>query len=266
MLELNVGGRVLATTRAVLLQEEGLLAGMFSGRWDESLAVDAQGRPFLDFDPDCFEVVLHQLRLRHLTGKAIDWSRAKPPQDKEEYFSAFVLFLGLALEPSQGSQVAHAFGTCSEGVIGVGEATIACDSDGVKWAIGDRIMEAGVFTWGFRVNNLHPVNWVNLGVIAVQSPPNENSHRHATSSGWAGHRQVHKSGTQTFGDGGWHGFKDADEVRMRLNVGEGILQMKVSRLGDQVFTIAGLGRHPWRIHANLLQGGSRVEVFATSDF
>merc|ERR1719237_2060494 len=69
IIELNVGGRLLSTTRGVLTQEECLLAGMFSGRWDKSFPMDKDGRPFFDFDPDCFEVVLRELRLRQLTGK-----------------------------------------------------------------------------------------------------------------------------------------------------------------------------------------------------
>jgi hypothetical protein len=48
VLELNVGGEILVTTRSTLCQfPHSLLGRMFSGDWDEQLSLDAHGRVFL---------------------------------------------------------------------------------------------------------------------------------------------------------------------------------------------------------------------------
>ncbi len=43
---------------------------MFSGRWDQPLDHDSQGRIFLDFEPYCFQQILTSLRCRQLTAGA----------------------------------------------------------------------------------------------------------------------------------------------------------------------------------------------------
>jgi len=228
VIELSVGGRHLSTTRGVLLQEE---------------------------------VILHRLRLRRLTGNPTDWSRVKGPPGKDEYFAAFVSFLGLtqALYPKR--PLIPRFGACAPGLSGNGGPTVTQTSNSTqRWAIGDAIMESGDFTWGFKLHNLPPSGWVCLGVIGVQSPPGSASDNHETSNGWGCDGRVWKHGVHSHRDGGWGGLQDNDEVKMRLKADEGILQMKVARLGDRIFEISGLGRHPWRVHANLYNSGSSVEL------
>lgn len=52
IVNLNVGGEKMSTTRATLTCVEGsLLATMFSGRWDGKLIKDPNGCVFLDYDP-----------------------------------------------------------------------------------------------------------------------------------------------------------------------------------------------------------------------
>jgi len=52
ILNLNVGGEKISTSRATLTLAEGsLLATMFSGKWEDKLMKDANGCIFLDYDP-----------------------------------------------------------------------------------------------------------------------------------------------------------------------------------------------------------------------
>jgi len=52
IVNLNVGGEKISTSRNTLLQPEGsLLATMFSGKIDNNLAKDSDGNIFLDYDP-----------------------------------------------------------------------------------------------------------------------------------------------------------------------------------------------------------------------
>jgi hypothetical protein len=52
IVNLNVGGEKMSTSRATLTLVEGsLLATMFSGKWDDKLMKDTNGCIFLDYDP-----------------------------------------------------------------------------------------------------------------------------------------------------------------------------------------------------------------------
>eukprot|EP01126_Amoeba_proteus_P042509 TRINITY_DN4621_c0_g1_i2.p2 TRINITY_DN4621_c0_g1~~TRINITY_DN4621_c0_g1_i2.p2 ORF type:complete len:189 (+),score=65.07 TRINITY_DN4621_c0_g1_i2:71-568(+) len=63
IIELNVGGTVVETTRTTLTSvSDSMLAAMFSGRHE--LKKDNQGRYFLDRDPEVFKYVLSFLRTK----------------------------------------------------------------------------------------------------------------------------------------------------------------------------------------------------------
>ena len=94
VIELNVGGRQFITTRQTLTTGGGLLAGMFSGSFG-GLPRDANGRIFLDFDPDCFEVLFNHLRLLQLTGLPSACGALAAPARKEAMFAALLQYLGL---------------------------------------------------------------------------------------------------------------------------------------------------------------------------
>ena len=62
VLRLNIGGTTIDVLRRTLTSLEGsLLASQFSGRWDESLAKDAEGAFFLDHPIDLFLILLNYL-------------------------------------------------------------------------------------------------------------------------------------------------------------------------------------------------------------
>lgn len=98
ILELNVGGTPMSTTRATLRTagEGSMLAAMFSGNWDRGHKRDAEGRIFLDFDPYCFGRLLSFLRM-----KAIEQPSALIPfpevNDRRAEFTALGLYLAAPL-------------------------------------------------------------------------------------------------------------------------------------------------------------------------
>lgn len=274
ILMLSVGGRLCCTTRAVLTQEEGALASMFSGRWEGKFVTHSnRSCMFLDFDADCFELILYHLRLQLLTGKPIDWGRVEGPSGKEEYFAALLSYFCLVRTSEDGPQVreaSHRFGMCSPDVTGAGEtiATNVSDhpSEGHGWAIGDVVMQGGEFAWGFRILQLPTFGTVVLGILGIpsplESPPDGASFLHETCSGWHSGGLVWKNGQGTHGTGGWTGFQTGDEVRMYFKADEGVLQMRVARHGNQTFEITGLNRLPWRAHAYLHHSGSSIELIS----
>jgi hypothetical protein len=63
VLSLNVGGTYISTLRRTLTQVEGsMLSSKFSGRWDDSIEKDAEGRFFLDQDMELFRPLVNYLR------------------------------------------------------------------------------------------------------------------------------------------------------------------------------------------------------------
>src|SRR5690554_1332976 len=99
IITLNVGGTIFSTTREALCQvKDSLLASMFSGRWEESLTRDEEGKVFFDFDPELFRFVLSYLRTKKLLQKEIPFPLV--PQEKLLEMNAMRDFLGLtAVEP-----------------------------------------------------------------------------------------------------------------------------------------------------------------------
>ena len=97
VIELNVGGEIMATTRSTLCQVEGsLLASMFSGRWEDKLSKDKQGNYFLDFDPAFFKPILSYLRAKKIeTPERKTKVPASPISQDDDKFWNLVCYLGL---------------------------------------------------------------------------------------------------------------------------------------------------------------------------
>jgi len=96
VVDLNAGGHLHSVSRGTLCLAEGsLLAALFSGRWEDSLQRDQQGRPFLDVDPHAFEKILGFLRLKRIESP----EQAAPPPDieagKQEAFNMILRYYGL---------------------------------------------------------------------------------------------------------------------------------------------------------------------------
>lgn len=96
IVELNIGGKPMSTTRAVLCSAEGsLLAGMFSGNFESGHKRDKEGRIFLDFDPDLFSKVLSHLRLRRIAGPDCPAPLPHIPEELQPEYEMLVKYLGL---------------------------------------------------------------------------------------------------------------------------------------------------------------------------
>jgi len=228
-------------------------------------------------DAECFAEVLHHLRLAQLTGQSeIQWGKVSPPERREVYFRLMLDFLGLAKLPAFTPTFAFVHPGISKNE---GDSCVVSCSEGHRWAIGETVMEAGTYMWGFKIHSLKSNYWIFLGVIASSRPADE-SFSDPTSWGWAcstkgccfmrGQSGVRQS--PAAGCGGWTGFEEGDDVTMQLNADSGVLRMKVARLQHTVFHFTGLAvtglmhAPPWRIHVNLYNVGDRVELISAGQF
>ena len=99
IINLNVGGKKMTTKRSTLCQVEGsLLASMFSGRWEDSLTRDEDGRIFFDFNPQYFVYILDYLRARTIATAENPAPLPKVAEDQVKHFSNLVEYLGLGDE------------------------------------------------------------------------------------------------------------------------------------------------------------------------
>jgi len=82
--------------RSTLCQVEGsFLASMFSGRWEESLDRDHDGRVYLELDPPLFKIIISELRSMLLNPDHRFDKRELPSESSEERFRDMIYYLGL---------------------------------------------------------------------------------------------------------------------------------------------------------------------------
>mmetsp|Transcript_21133 Transcript_21133/g.22548 ORF Transcript_21133/g.22548 Transcript_21133/m.22548 type:complete len:141 (+) Transcript_21133:51-473(+) len=74
IIEINAGGKIISVLRSTLclVAHDTMFSYMFSGRWEESLTRDSNGRIYLEHDPELIELIVNFLRtkkskIRHQT-------------------------------------------------------------------------------------------------------------------------------------------------------------------------------------------------------
>lgn len=96
VVELNVGGKVICTTREVLCSAKGsLLSGLFSGSFENGHKRDKEGRVFLDVDPPIFKKLLSHLRLRQLASPDCPAPLPHVPDEMRPEYDMVIKYFGL---------------------------------------------------------------------------------------------------------------------------------------------------------------------------
>ena len=99
VVSLNIGGKIMAASRSTLCQVEGsLLASMFSGRWEDRLKKDKHDNVFLDFNPECFKLILNYLRAKKIETPRSKAKTPNPPEGETSNYWNLVDYLGLREE------------------------------------------------------------------------------------------------------------------------------------------------------------------------
>ena len=101
IIDLNVGGKRMTTTRATLCQiKESRLANLFADSF-ESLQRDKDGLIFLDYNPKQFALILDYLRAKEFSTPGNPASLPKISSDEKKTFKMLVQHLGLGDDSSQ---------------------------------------------------------------------------------------------------------------------------------------------------------------------
>ncbi len=134
------------------------LAARFSGRWEQCLDRDAQGRVFLDFDPYCFQIVLTYLRARWMDNTLGRITPSPSMTGEKEYkYQGLIKYLGL--EDYMGYSQAR-FATHHSHILLSQDALIASikpgyDTEGRRDVLGKLPMLAGeTYHYKLRIREL----------------------------------------------------------------------------------------------------------------
>ena len=100
MIQLNVGGTMMAAKRSTLCQiKDSFLASKFGGNWEQSKQTrDKDGFLFLDFNPAHFSIVLNFLREKAFSTSEVLFPLSKVGPKEIESFVKLVDYLGLSDE------------------------------------------------------------------------------------------------------------------------------------------------------------------------
>eukprot|EP00984_Skeletonema_dohrnii_P034577 scaffold33595_cov95-Skeletonema_dohrnii-CCMP3373.AAC.2 len=96
LIEINVGGKIIAAKRGTLCQWEGTrLEALFSGRWDKKLVRDINGRIFLDLNGDCFQMIVDYMNELTISSEEDPPEYPTVNEELEEQFQHQLQLLGL---------------------------------------------------------------------------------------------------------------------------------------------------------------------------
>jgi len=238
IVSLNIGGEVMATKRSTLRLAEGsLLEAMFSGRWEQSLDRDSDGRFFLDISPAVFRVLLSFLRVAR---DAPPGKRPRPPivpTELAQEFNSMIDYLQLrkfiygdlavaeeSLKLEAKSALSHVsedhvvrHQTPSQHALVVGRNPLLPEG------------REAVF-WKVIVESFNP-GWLFLGVIGNPAAQPQ-SYADPTAFGWASTQQVYLCGSNLQGNQSWSGWKGGDVALFKLCRATRTLKMKERSAGS----------------------------------
>jgi BTB/POZ domain len=223
---INVGGEVIlqATRDTLCLAAPGSrFAALFSGRWEDHCVKDAQGRIFLDHDPELVRMIVNYMRITRVKDPSALLDPSTAPETKcqewfclldhfglTEFFSKHFSPLDVSnltvIEKPHGSNVsAHRVGHALQ---------LSYDGPSKEHhfvGCTPRLVPGTQSSWKVTINKLPSGGWVYLGVIGNANAAHT-SHTDPTGFGWTSSTQkiVYAAGNGKPGAGGWTGFMEGE--------------------------------------------------------
>jgi hypothetical protein len=269
---INVGGEVIMqTTRdTICLAAPGSrFAALFSGRWEDHVVKDAQGRIFLDHDPELIRLIVNYLRIKRID----DPSKPKvnpptAPEAKRQEWFCLLEHYGLTpffTKPCSSLDVAKIM------------VVQPCDSLVSTERAGDSLqltyensssvhyfvvctpclVPGTKSTWKITINKLQCPGCLFLGLIGKTSDLSNISISDPTSFGWAYSNQVFVGGANHGAIGGWTGFTEGECLHFCL---EGAKLTMFSVTKNQRFVINKVPAGDQFIHFNFVHVGTKVTL------
>ena len=197
LIDLNVGGQRLTTTRSTLCHVEGsLLASMFSGRWEDRLKRDKYGAVFFDFNPQYFIIILDYLRARKIAGADHPAPFPTVPEDQLKTFTSLVEYLGLSDEILSSQQVSpgEKFNKHSTKVALKENGKVAVHTGKLphrlpEYVLGENVYKKGIANLKLMLESFENYPWMFVGILKddaekVRPEKDLNSWQWSGSYGW----------------------------------------------------------------------------------
>ena len=271
IIDLNVGGQRLSTTRSTLCQVEGsLLASMFSGRWEDSLKRDKDGAVFFDFNAQHFVLILDYLRQKKIASPENPAPLPKVSEDQLQSFTNLVEYLGLnddivptscEIFPSEKFQRHSQEVALQEGgKVAVHDGTLR---DG--YALGENVYHQGTVSIKLKLETFKKNKWMFVGIIrGIVIPEVQLNNRSSQWSGsygwglgsWGG--EVWKDGSCTT-DNTLKGLsKQGDTVDLVLDCDAGKLSLRLPT--GQQFHIEIPKSKTWKLNVTLHSVNDKIRI------
>ena len=277
IINLNVGGKKMTTKRSTLCQVEGsLLASMFSGRWEDSLARDEDGRIFFDFNPQYFVYILDYLRARTIASAENPAPfRPKLAEDQVKHFGDLVEYLGLGdeivMSVGETNEIVpteivppEKFNLHSTGVTIQESGKVAVNnSTGHKYVLGENTYQRWIVRRNLKIESFQGNDWMVVGVVKADVvPQNDNSYNCPGSYGWilgsSSWQGVFKEGSLTQDNTLRNLTKQGDTVELLLDCDAAKLSLHLPS-GHQ-FHIDLPKSQSWRLYLNLHGLNDKIRI------
>ena len=191
LIDLNVGGTKLTTTRSTLSQvQDSLLSTMFSGRWEDNIKRDKDGAVFFDFNPQHFILILDYLRVKKIEAPENSPPLPKVPEDQSESFNSLVRYLGLSKEISAPCKItpSEKFNCCSSGVTleEGGQVAVHDQTTSHDYVLGKNLYSQGTVNLKLKLESLRNNKWMFVGVTKASDNQSLPSGSNCASCEWRG--------------------------------------------------------------------------------
>ena len=272
LIDLNVGGTKLTTTRSTLCQVEGsLLASMFSGRWEDNIKRDKDGAVFFDFNPHHFILILDYLRVKKIKTPETPPPMPKVPEDQKESFRSLLQYLGLSSEISARFKItpSEKFNSCSSGVTleEGGLVAVHNQTKAHEYVLGENLYSQGTVNLKLKLESFQNNYWMFVGVTkasvsqSLASVSDRVSCRWSSSYGWgigcAG-GTVWKNGSYTIDQTLQNVSKQGDTVKLVLECEAGKLSLHLPT--GQKSNIDIPRAETWRLNVTLRASNDKIRI------
>jgi len=231
IVEINVGGEVtIQSKRSTLCLVEGsMFANMFSGRLENAITRDKEGRVFVDEDPELVRVIVNFLRYKKKENPVRPSSSLpKIPEGKRAEFKALIDYFGLT-EFFYGDPRSWSIDIASIDVIQPHSSKVVVTRSEKKielsyggpnghyfvYCTPALDIERGSSYWKVTINTLPNYNVLNLGISGISCAGNPGD-IDSTSYGWSGGSEVLVKGLCNKGASGWTGFSPGECLYFHL--------------------------------------------------
>jgi hypothetical protein len=274
IIEINAGGKIIVALRSTLtLVPDTMFSYMFSGRWEESLKRDSNGRVFIDENSELIEIIVDFLRMKKREDPSKPARTFEVRDDKKDNFLSLLNYYGLreffypCSQPSSvlditTTDVVQPWGSTIDVTKSENKIQFSATNDKRDYVICRPPLDSsgeGAF-WKVTINQLD-INscCLVIGIIGNLNPASNESQYHSTSYGWSSPNNGSRTNLYKGGAGcissDWKGFAHGECLHFKFKSNR-LSMYSVQK--NRTFVMETPNIVDKFIHFNLLEAGAEV--------